>query len=456
MNIDLSPDQVSAYAQLLEFANKFYRDSDLLTMGGYAGAGKTTLLSLFAREFEGLAAYSAYTGRASSVLARKLRENNIRTTNKTLLSGIYTARTPLSANAAKVGYRACDPEAQLGFAGTIHRLLYRPIIDERTEELKGWEKRQHLDRHYKLIIVDEASMVSDEILADLQAHSVPILAVGDHGQLAPVRATSNLMQSPDIRLEQIHRQAAKSPIILLSKIIRMGGLMRDIGAMSGDAIRFERKAEVERVLEELYTTPTGAPTRAVTKGEDILDVALDAVIAERDLGNKAILCWTNRMRIKLNAHARRIMGFKGAPKLGEQLICLRNKPPIYNGMRGVLTTDLEPTGVPWKMRGQIAFPEEGIGPHAVEFNISQFNRERTFASLPELHELGINVSRMADAGDLYDFGYACTVHKYQGSQAAHVVFYPDRPEEPESDDWRRFAYTAVTRASERLTVMKSS
>ena len=264
------------------------------------------------------------------------------------------------------------------------------------------------------------------------------------------------MQSPDIRLEQIHRQAAKSPIILLSKIIRMGGLMRDIGTMSGDAIRFERKAEVERVLEELYTTPTGAPTRAVTKGEDILDVALDAVIAERDLGNKAILCWTNRMRIKLNAHARRIMGFKGAPKLGEQLdLPAQQAPHLQRDAR-------RPDDGPRADGGPVedAWPDRlpGRGDRAARsrVHISQFNRERTFASLPELHELGINVSRMADAGDLYDFGYACTVHKYQGSQAAHVVFYPDRPEEPESDDWRWFAYTAVTRASERLTVMKSS
>ena len=63
------------------------------------------------------------------------------------------------------------------------------------------------------------------------------------------------------------------------------------------------------------------------------------------------------------------------------------------------------------------------------------------------------VKSFSSAGHPYDFGYAMTVHKSQGSQFKHCIFFLDRQEKPLEEDWRRFAYTAVTRASERLTVI---
>ena len=46
-----------------------------------------------------------------------------------------------------------------------------------------------------------------------------------------------------------------------------------------------------------------------------------------------------------------------------------------------------------------------------------------------------------------------TVHKAQGSQFDHVVLSLDRSESPGKVDYRRFVYTAVTRAARRLTVL---
>ena len=58
---------------------------------------------------------------------------------------------------------------------------------------------------------------------DLKSFGVPILAVGDHGQLPPVRGTFNLMEKPDIRLTKIHRQAENDPIVRLSILAREEG-----------------------------------------------------------------------------------------------------------------------------------------------------------------------------------------------------------------------------------------
>ncbi len=56
------------------------------------------------------------------------------------------------------------------------------------------------------------------------------------------------------------------------------------------------------------------------------------------------------------------------------------------------------------------------------------------------------------AGDLFDFGYALTVHKAQGSQAKRVILFEERFKQMTDEDWKRWLYTAVTRAEEELYI----
>jgi superfamily I DNA/RNA helicase len=57
-------------------------------------------------------------------------------------------------------------------------------------------------------------------------------------------------------------------------------------------------------------------------------------------------------------------------------------------------------------------------------------------------------------GDLFDFGYALTVHKAQGSQAKRVVLFEERFRQMTDEEWRRWLYTAVTRAEEELYIFE--
>ncbi len=59
-------------------------------------------------------------------------------------------------------------------------------------------------------------------------------------------------------------------------------------------------------------------------------------------------------------------------------------------------------------------------------------------------------------GDLFDFGYALTVHKAQGSQAKKVVLFEERFPKMTDDDWKRWLYTAVTRAEEELYIFTTN
>ena len=56
-------------------------------------------------------------------------------------------------------------------------------------------------------------MVNEDIFKDLLSYNIPIIAVGDHVQLAPIEGMFNLMEKPQLRLENIHRQEENNPIM---------------------------------------------------------------------------------------------------------------------------------------------------------------------------------------------------------------------------------------------------
>lgn len=420
---DLSPDQRRVYESMLDWVRT--PSSQLLTVGGYAGTGKSTLLGLFAAETDLRVAYICFTGRASSILGRKLNAGGVATTSRVCTDDDSKLDGPWS----HLFYSSGSPEADRPFSGTIHRLLYRPFIDSVTEELLGWEKRTELDRNYDLVVIDEASMVTPQVVADIQQHGVRIMAVGDHGQLPPVMSEGSLVTRPMLRLEKIHRQAEGSPIIQLSRVLREEGrLARELA--DGGQLRF-------------------CNTR------DMAHPSLAAMLAREQL-NAAVLCWRNATRVHVNRNVRWHLGYTGKPpQAREPLIALRNYPPIYNGMRGLLTEEATSPYKDewWLMRAKIEFPDEGLPEKEHDICRDQFHRTRPFESIDDLKTAGIDVHSMGGAGRLFDFGYAMTVHKSQGSQFKHAVVVVDWKQDYSNENTRRLAYTAVTRAQERLTCL---
>lgn len=415
---DLSPDQLEVFTTMVAWA---HTHDLLLTVGGLAGTGKTTLLGVFAANTSLMVAYVSYTGRASSILARKLRAAGAAVTEKLCPKELGNARAPEHLYDDDLT-RTSGP----AFVGTIHRLLYKPMVDTVTGELRGFMKRAELDRDYDLIVIDEASMVDDAMLLHLQVHGIPILAVGDHGQLPPVMGNGNLMQEPKLRLERIHRQAAGNPIIRLAHRVRTTGNIE--GAQADERVTYGGR----KAFEKVYAAAVAGAGSTMSVGA---------------------LCWRNATRIQLNGLARRAVGFRGPPRIGETLICLRNSPPVFNGMRGRLTADGAVGAEPWHLVCPIEFPDEGIPSRPYTTCATQYNRERTYSTLEEFLERGIVVNAVKAAGELFDFGYCLTVHKSQGSSFEHAILVVDRPINPHDEEWRRWAYTAVTRASERLTVL---
>jgi exodeoxyribonuclease V len=369
MNITLNEKQQQAHDMIMDFVQSH---GELLTIGGYAGTGKTTLigktLETMRHDRAVSIAFVCFTGKAAMVLKSKVAQ-------------------------------FMGPE---DYCGTIHGLIYNLVGRSRTGR-PMWERRDHLEQD--IIILDEASMVDEVIFRDLQSYHVPIVAIGDHGQLPPVNGNFNLMERPDFKLEQIMRQAEDNPIIKVSMMARLDGKI-PYGDWGKDGL--VRKIKGYKFLKHAYP--------------DI------------------ILCASNKTRCNINSWKRDQLGInelmpqgEGVME-GEPVICLKNNRDagIFNGMIGNIKTI--------KARGP--FYEASIDMGEFEWSgdimAAQFGAEKTIQEVPV---------------DVFDWSYCITVHKSQGSEWRSIVLLEERMRFLTDDQWRRWLYTGVTRAKEALTIL---
>jgi exodeoxyribonuclease V len=313
-----------------------------------------------------------------------------------------------AAFAAYTGKAAMVMRAH-GCAGatTIHSLIYRA-----TDGAEGGPtfilNREGAASRASLIVIDECSMVDAELARDLLSFGKPILVLGDPFQLPPVNGAGYFTESaPDVMLTEIHRQAADNPIIRLSQVVRAGGELTE-----GDH----------------------GETRIVGRG---------AIDSAQVLAADQVLVGTNRTRRMYNQRMRTLNGFsERLPVTGDRLVCLRNdrtKGLINGGLWRVESlADMRKDFVRMIVRSE----DEGASKPVKVAVLKQFF-EGTEG------ELSYPLRRESDE---FDYGYALTVHKAQGSQWDHVMLFD------ESFAFRehraRWLYTGLTRAAKRLTLVR--
>lgn len=332
---------------------------------GYAGTGKTTLARHIAEDIDGDVVFAAYTGKAALVLRNK----------------------------------GCDD------ARTIHSLIYR--AQDVDEEMPSFVINEQSPAHdAALIIIDECSMVDEELGRDLLSFGRPVLVLGDPAQLPPVKGGGFFTEAePDFMLTEVHRQEADNPIVRMSMIVREGG-------------RLERG----------------------TYGESRI-IARDTIDAMSVTKADQVLVGLNRTRRLYNKRLRELFGFSGTmPEAGDRLVCLKNdrKKGLLNG--GLWTVKNTSTIRSGKLRMTVVPEDEPAKkPLRVRVLPAFFENEE---------EIPYSLRRDSDE---FDFGYALTVHKAQGSQWDEIVLFD------ESYAFRehraRWLYTAITRAAERITIV---
>lgn len=368
-----SPQQEEAIKAVRDWlGNK--KSPQVFRLFGYAGTGKTTLAKELAAGVKGPVLYACFTGKAAQVLRTK----------------------------------GCDG------ASTIHSLIYTPRDDEETGKPKFVLNRDSMAALADLLIVDEVSMVGDELAKDLLSYKRKVLVLGDPAQLPPVKGEGYFINAtPDVMLTEVHRQAAENPIIRMSMDVR-----------EGRGLQFGEYGDSRVIARD-----------SLSKDE----------LRELVVGADQLLCGLNRTRLAYNARMREIHGRRGAssphhPIVGERLVCLRN-----NRVNGLLNGGL------WESTRVKA--ERGI----VEMRIKSLDDPalaHVDTKVPEEFFLGTEdkLSWPELRGkDQLTFGYALTVHKSQGSQWDNVVLFDES--HVFRQDREKHLYTGITRAAERVTVI---
>lgn len=393
--VEWSPQQREAQRLVGEWRRRGSRP--YFVLAGYAGTGKTTLARHLAAGVAGKVYFAAFTGKAAHVLRRTGIEAS------TIHRLIYLPRDKCGARLALLERELARLREDLPEEAAR---LRREIAAER-ENLRRPDFTLNEDsplRGAALLVIDEYSMVDERMGEDLLGFGCPILALGDPGQLPPVRGT-RYFGAPDFTLEEVHRQAAESPVLRLATLAREG--------------RRLPKGEHGESRVLTWSAVSGAKLVSMMLGADQILVGL------------------NVTRKKINAEVRRQLGRSGPlPEVGDKLVCLRNNPD-----EGLLNGQI------WTVAGA---------------------RARAFLELELVGEEGERARCLSHRGPFegkdapldpisrkrandFDFGYALTVHKAQGSQWDRVVL---------CDEWRgtdrqKWLYTGITRAAESVTILEA-
>ena len=334
-----------------------------------------------------------YAGTGKTHLARHLASG----IGGTVCFAAYTGK------AALVLQRSGCPDAT-----TIHSLIYRTRTrpDGSAEFVRNPSSPV---ARAKLVVIDECSMVDETVGQDLLSFGVPVLVLGDPAQLPPVKSAGFFTsEKPDVMLTEIHRQAKDNPIVRVATAIREG-----------------------------RSVPYGEYGTVVVgrRGERGAAEALEA---------DQILVGLNATRSAFNAQIRRHLGRAGdLPEAADRLVGLRNDHDlgVFNGgLYEVADRPSIPSGGVIQMRVR---PQDVAASPPVAVSVRR-----------ELFEGGMEdlSFREVRGTQHFDYGYALTTHKAQGSQWDHVLAYDES--EVFGRDARRWLYTAVTRASERLTLIR--
>jgi exodeoxyribonuclease-5 len=390
-------------------------DQQLFRLFGYAGTGKTTLARHFAEGVEGNVLFAAYTGKAAHVLQTKGCEGAT-----TIHSLIYHSKDKGRAQLREMELQLAELMMELKGDGLSDEERDRHsgviklrglILEERTSLARPSFTLNHDSpvKNAALVVIDECSMVDGTMGADLLSFGTKVLVLGDPAQLPPVGGAGFFTEGvrPDVMLEDIHRQASDNPIIAMASRVRQQSRL-EVGA-------YGRSSVIERA-----------------------ELRPDAVMQAGQL-----LVGRNATRHASNRRIRALRGFEdtGFPASGDKVVCLRNNHDL-GLLNGMLWTVDSASPIGSDLLSLVVRSEDDES-KVVECEAhAQYFRG-------EGEKLGWWERKDAQE---FDFGYALTCHKAQGSQWNDVMIL-DESYCFRQDRWR-WLYTAITRAAEQVTVVQ--
>jgi exodeoxyribonuclease V len=408
MTLTLNPQQMAAVNKVGAWFSK--RPTEPFLLAGVAGSGKTTLaesaLIKCGLEPESIL-LCAPTGKAARVLASKTGRETM-----TVHSAIYAVKKTQIDKLRAALTEQLDTQEVLNKKNsqTTEALAELESVNKSIADLE-YEIKVALHESdgpsfsfsdksagAKIMLIDEASMLGQQTIDDLEKVPVPKMYIFDPFQLPPIKQKWGLEGvEPDVFLTQIMRQGEGSGVATAAGDIREGRELQSYG-------------------KEFRILPRGT-------------ITIEQYAQDYDL----ILTGTNALRQEINDKIRKYLGFPKEPMVGDKLVALSNnrETGINNGEILFIT----------KIHG--FYPS--VKPRSVRMDlVDAYGTEytRVQAYLPAFYNQSLSAG--APIGMMcFTYGYCLTVHKSQGSEAKKVCVLDSW----KGDNYERWLYTAVTRAS---------
>ena len=312
----------------------------------------------------------------------------------------------------------------------------------------GFKFRDDIDTAFKLLIIDEWGMVSQEKADVLRQLGVPFLALGDPYQLKPVGATQNALITDTSRtgyyheLTTTHRQAGDNPILAVATSARQNKNWRQTARqVAGSNVATLNIAKLTKTrLADL-----------IARADVVLSASNASVRQYNALGHQHVYDVDNdtvgineKILFTMNTHAK---DQSGAPLFTNGTLGTINK--IYQeypefGLAHVqVLVDSQTTDV---IINTLNLTDSRVSKSALNKSHSQSVQnilaKRAYI---EVASLGGELDEIVYVA----YGYAMTVHKSQGKEWANVVFDADVPTRMRSHE-APLIYTGITRAKENI------
>ena len=427
---------------------------------GYAGTGKTSVMSALVRALKALkqpCVLLAPTGRAAKVLSRYSGEQ----------------------------------------AYTIHKKIYR----QNQLGSEAFSLSDNLHRN-TLFIVDEASMLSGNrdnatfgsgcLLDDLvryvyNNHGCSLLLLGDDAQLPPVgsinspaldvdyMAHSYQLSVTHFQLTEVARQALDSGILSEATRIRQAVKSRIDPTLEGDTMHLQPnnkdviKVPGEEVIESLEGSwrEVGAEETLIIARSNKMTNLYNGGVRARVLWKEDDLSNGDRLMVTKNnyfwAQEYEDMEFIANGDMFE-IVRLYNRHELY-GFE-FAKASLRSIDYNWEIEALIWLDTLKTDSPEANYNMQRELFARIAEDYPEIRSKKELIKKIYDS-PYYNalqvrFAYCVTCHKAQGGQWKHVYIDTSgigddterMADETERREYLRWLYTAVTRATEKIYVLR--
>jgi exodeoxyribonuclease-5 len=468
----LKPGQAQAFNRLQEFA---LGHEKMMVISGYAGTGKTYLIATFLKWY---------------VSDRKLPILITAPTNK----AVKVLRAAAGIDNAFVAYSTIHSALALKeFIGTDGKVSFKP--DKTANEVPI--------ESYQFVVIDESSMLSDELYSEVKLHvqrGLKVLFVGDPKQIPPVGQAEALPFDEKKRksegmvyfqLDEIIRQAKGNPIIDLTLLVRERPNYRK----SVLDLLVENQISGISLLPSDVVAGLGVDVEGVgivDSGDEDAGDGLHAFLEARfkseefkeDADYIKVVAWRNVVVDYFNKYIREMIYGEGVGKImvGEKMIA--NKPILSDdGTRVIFSTNEEFEVTNFEVKHYNNHLGFECDYYSVDVKYLKPNGDWYHANIPIIHENSEDAHKewseelksqaKKQPGGSYQakqawvkyyeflkifadvkYNYAITAHKSQGSTYRNCVIMDyDLSRNNKVVERNRIKYTSASRASKFLLVV---